>query len=121
MKSKIVCSIAALMVCAVVAVAETPAKTPKVGDMAPKIEGKDQNGKTWKLEDALGKNNVLLYFYPKDNTPGCTKEACGFRDQMDKLKKDDVEVVGVSIDNGESHLKFIDDFKLNFNLLQDTD
>jgi len=94
---------------------------PKVGDKAPLIEAKDQAGQTWKLADAIGKKAVLLYFYPKDNTPGCTKEACGFRDEMTELKKDNVEVVGVSFDSADSHLKFIADQHLNFPLLVDSD
>jgi peroxiredoxin Q/BCP len=97
------------------------AETPKTGDKAPLIEGKDQDGKTWKLSDAVGKQVVLLYFYPKDDTPGCTKEACGFRDRMDALKKDNVQVIGVSFDSGESHQKFIAHHNLNFPLLADTD
>jgi peroxiredoxin Q/BCP len=63
----------------------------------------------------------LLYFYPKDDTPGCTKEACGLRDRMGDLKKDNVEVVGVSVDNEDSHKKFIAKHNLNFPLLADTD
>src|SRR5207244_9894526 len=63
----------------------------------------------------------LLYFYPKDNTPGCTKQACGLRDRIGDLKKDNIEVVGVSRDDGESHKKFIADHNLNFPLLADTD
>src|SRR6266702_2777253 len=97
------------------------AKTLKVGDKAPLVEGKDQNGKDWKLADVVGKKIVLLYFYPKDDTPGCTKEACGFRDQISDLKKDNVEVIGVSFDSPESHQKFISKFSLNFPLLADTD
>jgi peroxiredoxin Q/BCP len=96
-----------------------PAKTPAVGDKAPAIEGKDQDGNTWKLADALGKKAVLLYFYPKDDTPGCTKEACGFRDQMTDFKGENVEVVGVSFDTAESHQKFIAKHNLNFRLLAD--
>src|SRR5207302_4492808 len=96
-------------------------KTPKVGDKAPLIEGKDQDGKNWKLADVVGKKIVLLYFYPKDDTPGCTKEACGFRDQMSDLKKENVEVIGVSFDSAESHQKFIVRHSLNFPLLADTD
>jgi thioredoxin-dependent peroxiredoxin len=94
---------------------------PKVGDKAPLVEGKDQDGKTWKLSDDVGKKIVLLYFYPKDDTPGCTKEACGFRDSIDSLKADNVKVVGVSFDSGESHVKFISKYKLNFPLLTDSD
>jgi peroxiredoxin Q/BCP len=97
------------------------ADVPKVGDTAPLIEGKDQDGKTWKLADQVGKKAVLLYFYPKDDTPGCTKEACGFRDQIGDLKKQKVEVIGVSFDSAESHQKFIAKHSLNFPLLADTD
>ena len=96
-------------------------KTLKVGDLAPRIQGVDQAGKTWKLDDVLGKKIVLLYFYPKDDTPGCTKEACGFRDRIADLKKDNVEVVGVSFDSPDSHQKFISKYHLNFPLLADTD
>jgi peroxiredoxin Q/BCP len=96
-------------------------KMPKVGDKAPLVIGKNQDGKTWKLANSIGKKIVLLYFYPKDDTPGCTKEACGLRDRMDELKKDKVEVVGVSFDSAESHQKFIEKHNLNFPLLTDTD
>ena len=95
--------------------------TPKVGDKAPLVEGKNQDGKSWKLNETLGKKIVLLYFYPKDNTPGCTKEACGLRDRMADLKKDGVEVIGVSFDSADSHQKFIQKYNLNFPLLADTD
>ncbi|MCX6902191.1 MAG: peroxiredoxin [Verrucomicrobia bacterium] len=95
------------------------AETPKAGDKAPLFEGKDQDGKTWKLADVLGKKLVLLYFYPKDDTPGCTKQACGLRDRMEELTKDKVEVVGVSFDSPESHQKFAAKYKLNFTLLAD--
>jgi peroxiredoxin Q/BCP len=69
----------------------------------------------------VGKKVVLLYFYPKDDTPGCTKEACGLRDRMADLKKDKVEVIGVSFDSTDSHQKFIAKYNLNFPLLADTD
>ncbi|MBI5774230.1 MAG: peroxiredoxin [Verrucomicrobia bacterium] len=101
--------------------AQEKSKTPKVGDKAPAVAAKDENGKDWKLADFAGKKTVLLYFYPKDNTPGCTKEACGLRDRMGDLQKDGVEVVGVSFDNAASHKKFIADHSLNFHLLVDTD
>jgi thioredoxin-dependent peroxiredoxin len=97
------------------------ADTPKVGDKAPAFEAKDQDGKTVKLADFAGKQAVLLYFYPKDDTPGCTKEACGFRDRLDDLKKQGVAVLGVSRDDAESHKKFIAKHSLNFPLLVDTD
>jgi thioredoxin-dependent peroxiredoxin len=99
----------------------TAAESLKVGDTAPLVTSTDQNGKEWKLAGLIGKKIVLLYFYPKDDTPGCTKEACSFRDQIEDLKSANVEVVGVSFDSAESHLKFIDKHKLNFPLLADTD
>jgi len=94
---------------------------PKIGDTAPLFTGQDQDGKTVNLADLIGKKIVLLYFYPKDFTPGCTKEACGFRDRMGELQKDNVEVVGVSFDSAASHQKFIAEYKLNFPLLADPD
>jgi len=97
------------------------ADTPKAGDTAPAFTAKDQDGKTVALADFAGKQAVLLYFYPKDMTPGCTKEACGFRDRLDSLKKDGVVVLGVSRDDAESHKKFIAKEGLNFSLLVDTD
>src|ERR1700677_4546702 len=97
------------------------AKIPAVGDKAPLVEGKDQDGKDWKLSDSIGKQAVLLYFYPKDNTPGCTKEACGLRDRMSDLKKDNVKVVGVSFDTVDSHKGFMFKYDLNFPLIADPD
>jgi peroxiredoxin Q/BCP len=100
--------------------ADAPA-VPKAGDKAPLFTGQDQDGKTFKLKSLIGEKNVLLYFYPKDNTPGCTKEACGFRDRMGELQTNNVEVVGVSFDSAASHKKFIADYQLNFRLLADPD
>src|SRR5690349_3186766 len=97
----------------VVSRAET-APMPKVGDKAPVVTGKNQDGGKWKLVNEIGSKIVVLYFYPKDDTSGCTKEACGFRDNMGELKKDKVDVVGVSFDTPESHQAFIEKFKLNF-------
>jgi peroxiredoxin Q/BCP len=95
------------------------ADTPKAGDAAPLFAGQDQDGKTFKLKSLIGDKIVLLYFYPKDNTPGCTREACGFRDRMSELKTNQVEVIGVSFDSAESHKQFIAQNKLNFRLLSD--
>jgi peroxiredoxin Q/BCP len=97
------------------------ADMPKEGDKAPLVQGKDQDGKMWNLADDVGKKVLLLYFYPKDDTPGCTKEACGFRDQITDLKKQNVKIVGVSYDSEESHKKFISKYNLNFPLVADTD
>ena len=92
----------------------------EIGNKAPEIIAKNQNGDTIKLSDYLGKK-VILYFYPKDNTPGCTTEACNFRDNYQSLLKDGFEVLGVSIDSEQSHQKFITKFELPFNLLADED
>jgi peroxiredoxin Q/BCP len=93
----------------------------KVGDMAPLFNGQDQDGKTVALAGLIGKKVVLLYFYPKDFTSGCTKEACGFRDRMGELQTNNVEVVGVSFDSAKSHQEFITKYQLNFPLLADPD
>jgi len=91
-----------------------------VGDKAPEFAVNDQNGNLVKLSDFLGKK-VVLYFYPKDNTPGCTAEACNLRDNHQALKKAGYEILGVSTDNEKSHQKFIDKFDLPFTLLADTE
>lgn len=117
----LISSLTLLLALTFTAVAAEAAKTPKAGDAAPRIEGKDQDGKTWKLADHVGQQVVLLYFYPKDETPGCTKQACGLRDRMGDLQKQKVQVVGVSFDSSESHQRFIAKHNLNFPLLADTD
>jgi len=91
-----------------------------VGDKAPEILGKDQNGNDIKLSDFKGKK-LALYFYPKDNTSGCTAEACSLRDGYQELRKAGYEVVGVSKDSAKSHQKFINQHELPFNLIADTD
>lgn len=94
--------------------------TLEVCEEAPGFELKDQNGKLVKLSDFKGKR-IVLYFYPKDDTPGCTKEACDFRDNLRRLKSLNVEVLGISNDNQESHKKFAEKYKLPFILLCDTE
>jgi len=89
-----------------------------VGDKAPDFTAFDQNSNEIKLSSFLGKK-VVLYFYPKDDTPGCTKEACSFRDNFDELKKFDIVVLGVSADTTESHKKFEKKYSLQFSLLSD--
>ena len=91
-----------------------------VGDAAPDFSVNDQNGNSVKLSDFKGKK-VVLYFYPKDNTPGCTAEACNLRDNYAELQKQGYEVLGVSKDNEKSHTKFIDKYELPFTLLADTE
>lgn len=97
------------------------AEMPQAGDAAPAFAGKDQDGKTLQLSDFAGKKVVLLYFYPKDFTGGCTKEACGFRDRIGELATNNVELIGVSFDSAESHKKFIAEYHLNFPLIADTE
>ncbi|MCH1611783.1 MAG: thioredoxin-dependent thiol peroxidase [Flavobacteriales bacterium] len=92
----------------------------KQGDSAPDFSAIDQNGNPIKLSDFSGKK-LILYFYPKDDTPGCTKEACNLRDNYKELKTNDFEVIGVSADNSAKHLKFIDKYDLPFSLIADTD
>jgi peroxiredoxin Q/BCP len=92
---------------------------PKVGDKAPAFESTDENGKTWKSTDHVGKKVVVLYFYPADFTGGCTAQACGFRDNIGGLKSKDVEVIGVSGDSVATHKLFKAHHKLPFTLLAD--
>ncbi len=91
-----------------------------IGDKAPEILGLNQDGKEIRLSDFSG-NKMVLYFYPKDNTPGCTAQACSLRDGYDELRKAGYEVIGVSADNASSHKKFIEKQNLPFNLIADTD
>lgn len=89
-----------------------------VGDVAPNFKGIDQNGDSIELVQFLGKK-VVLYFYPKDDTPGCTAQACNLRDNLSVLKTRGIEVVGVSTDSVKSHSKFSSKFELNFSLIAD--
>jgi len=89
----------------------------KEGNKAPDFLGKNQDGKSVKLSSFRAKKNVVLYFYPKDMTPGCTTEACDFRDQFKKFKN--TIILGVSVDSTERHRKFIDKYNLPFELIAD--
>ncbi|MDM9380829.1 peroxiredoxin [Chlorogloeopsis sp. ULAP01] len=91
-----------------------------VGTDAPAFTAKDTNGNTVSLSDFKGKT-VVLYFYPKDDTPGCTKQACSFRDATEEYKSKDIVVLGVSADDEASHQAFTQKYNLNFPLLADTD
>src|SRR5580765_8009713 len=92
----------------------------KEGDPAPQFTALTQDGKKVSLSDFRGKN-VVLYFYPRDDTPGCTKEACAFRDDFAAFKKKGAVILGVSADPVKSHAKFVEKFKLPFTLLADED
>ena len=91
-----------------------------VGDKAPDFEVPDQDGIAHKLSDYLGRK-LVIYFYPKDDTPGCTAQACNLRDNYYDLRQKGYEVIGVSVDDEKSHQKFIKKFELPFTLLADTD
>jgi peroxiredoxin Q/BCP len=91
-----------------------------VGTQAPEFTTTDQDGAKRSLSDFKGKK-VILYFYPKDNTSGCTKEACAFRDHFDEFRQLGVEILGVSVDSEKSHRSFVQKYALPFTLLADTD
>ena len=93
----------------------------KVGSIIPEFSLRDQNGRLFDIRSILGKKKLIIYFYPKDNTSGCTKEACSFRDQYEDFKDAGAEVIGISSDNIESHKKFAAKYRLNFILLSDQD
>jgi peroxiredoxin Q/BCP len=92
----------------------------KEGSVAPNFKGVDQNGNNIQLSDYANKK-LILYFYPKDDTPGCTKEACNLRDNYEELKSNDFDVIGVSADTSAKHLKFIAKYDLPFSLIADTE
>ena len=92
----------------------------KEGTTAPAFKTTDQNGESVSLKELRGRK-VVLYFYPKDDTPGCTKEACSFRDAYSKFKKKAITVLGVSPDKEAAHKKFVTKYQLPFTLLADTD
>ena len=93
---------------------------PKEGSVAPDFSTTDAEGRIVSLKEFRGEK-VVLYFYPKDDTPGCTKEACSFRDAFSEFKKRGIKILGVSPDKEASHKKFADKYKLPFTLLADTD
>lgn len=93
----------------------------KVGDKIPSFAAKDTNGNDFNSRDLIGKKPLVIYFYPKDNTPGCTTQACSFRDQYEDFKDLGAEVIGISSDSIASHQKFTQQFKLPFILLSDSD
>lgn len=92
----------------------------QLGDIAPNFKAPLDGGKELELSSLIGQN-VVLYFYPKDDTSGCTKEACGFRDNMERITSHNAVVIGVSPDSVKSHDKFVEKYNLNFNLVSDED
>ncbi len=95
-------------------------KKMEVGSKIPKFELKDQNGNLFKIEDVIGKKNLVIYFYPKDDSPGCTKEACAFRDQFEVFADADAMIIGISAQSVQSHLAFAQKHRLNYTLLSDS-
>lgn len=95
-------------------------KQINIGDKVPLFKLKDQNGELFDLGKVVGAHNLVIYFYPKDDTPGCTKEACSFRDQFEAFKDANALVIGISSDSPESHKKFAEKYNLPFVLLSDS-
>jgi peroxiredoxin Q/BCP len=93
----------------------------KIGDIVPNFTAKDNHGEVFESQSVLGRKPLVIYFYPKDNTPGCTTEACSFRDQYEDFKDLGAEVIGISSDSVKSHQKFANKHKLPFVLLSDED
>ena len=93
----------------------------KVGDKIPNFKAKDTNGNDFDSQEIIGQKPLVIYFYPKDNTPGCTVQACSFRDQYEDFKDLGAEVIGISSDSIVSHQKFTQQYQLPFILLSDTD
>jgi peroxiredoxin Q/BCP len=91
-----------------------------MGSQVPLFSLPDQNGKEFSVSSVIGKKNLVIYFYPKDDSPGCTKEACSFRDQFDVFNEADAVIIGISGQSVESHKKFAEKYHLNFTLLSDT-
>ena len=98
-----------------------PASHPLEGKRAPDFELPDAAGHKVKLRDLIAKGNLVIYFYPKDMTPGCTTEACDFRDNLSRVQSAGAQVVGISADSPQSHEKFAGKYELNFPLLSDPD
>ena len=92
----------------------------EAGDPAPAFTAEDETGRTWRLEELQG-TPVVLYFYPRDDTPGCTKEACAFQERLDAFETEDAQILGVSDDDAESHAAFKEKHGLTFPLLVDED
>ena len=115
----IIIAVAAIGLLAFTLIKKDDIKTLKKGDKVPDFELKNQNGELFKVSDYVGKKNLVIYFYPKDDTPGCTKEECKFRDEFEVFTDLDAMVIGISGDNPESHTEFIEKYNLPFTLLSD--
>lgn len=94
-------------------------KKIEIGSIIPQFSLTDQNGNLFTVDSILGKKNLVIYFYPKDDSPGCTKEACYFRDQFEVFKEADALIIGISGQSVESHKKFAEKYRLSYTLLSD--
>jgi peroxiredoxin Q/BCP len=94
-------------------------KKTEVGDLVPQFKLADQNGNLFSLSSVIGKKNLVIYFYPKDDSPGCTAEACAFRDQFEVFNEADAMIIGISGQSVASHKKFAEKYRLSFTLLSD--
>lgn len=108
-----------LFVCYIILKPESPMKRIEVGSMLPSFTLKDQNGNLFSMDSVLGRKNLVIYFYPKDDSPGCTKEACSFRDQFEVFNEADAVIIGISGQSVESHKKFAEKYRLSYTLLSD--
>jgi peroxiredoxin Q/BCP len=93
----------------------------EIGDKIPSFKLQDQNGEWFHIDSIVGKKNLVLFFYPKDDSPGCTKQACYFRDQYEAFVEADAEVIGISKQSVKSHKKFAEKYNLTYTILSDTD
>jgi thioredoxin-dependent peroxiredoxin len=91
----------------------------EIGSIIPEFKLKDQNGNLFDINSVIGKKNLVIYFYPKDDSPGCTKEACYFRDQFEVFNEADALIIGISGQSVESHKKFAEKYRLSYTLLSD--
>jgi peroxiredoxin Q/BCP len=91
----------------------------KIGDVCPEFRATNQNGEVFNILDLVGQKNAVIFFYPRDFTPGCTAEVCSFRDHYDEFSKLDCEVIGISGDTSKTHLAFHNRYQLNYHLLSD--
>lgn len=123
MKKKVIYMVLVLISCVALFAAFRPGpKSPiKVGDQAPSFMLQDQFGASFNMDDYIGNTAMVVYFYPKDDTPGCTKEACSFRDSYQEFTDKDIKVIGISSDDVESHKNFAEKYNLPFTLLADVD
>lgn len=99
--------------------ADSNMKKTEVGSLVPQFSLPDQNGNLFSINSVIGKKNLVIYFYPKDDTPGCTKEACSFRDEFEVFNEADAVIIGISGQSVESHKKFAEKYRLSFTLLSD--